>query len=64
MAEEKVKEIKGGPGGRRYAGPKVKVENAGQIFKRIMGYVGKRYKFQYALEIGRASCRERVYVLV
>ncbi len=51
MAEEKVKEIKGGPGGRRYAGPKVKVENAGQIFKRIMAYVGKRYKFQYALVI-------------
>ncbi|MBQ8924083.1 MAG: ABC transporter ATP-binding protein [Lachnospiraceae bacterium] len=50
MAEERVKEIKG-PGPRGYRGPKVKVENAGQIFKRILQYVGKKYKFQYALVI-------------
>ncbi|HCB94285.1 MAG TPA: ABC transporter [Ruminococcus sp.] len=50
MVEENVKVIKG-PGGGRYRGPKVKVENAGQIFKRLMVYVGKKYKFQYALVI-------------
>ncbi|MBO6114517.1 MAG: ABC transporter ATP-binding protein [Lachnospiraceae bacterium] len=50
MAEEKVKVVKG-PGGGRYRGPKVKVENAGQVFKRIMSYVGKKYKFQYMLVI-------------
>ena len=50
MAEEKVKVVKG-PGGGRYRGPKIKVENAGQVFKRIMSYVGKKYKFQYMLVI-------------
>ena len=50
MAEEKVREVKG-PGPRGYRGPKVKVENAGEIFKRILAYVGKKYKFQYALVI-------------
>ncbi|MBQ9609435.1 MAG: ABC transporter ATP-binding protein [Lachnospiraceae bacterium] len=50
MAEERVKEIKG-PGPRGYREPKVKVENAGQIFKRILQYVGKKYKFQYAVVI-------------
>ena len=43
MAEEKVKEFKGG-GGRRMAGrPRPKVKNPGLLFKRIMRYVFKYY---------------------
>ena len=43
MAEEKVKEFKGG-GGRRMAGrPRPKVKNPGLLFKRIMAYVFKYY---------------------
>ena len=41
MAEAKV--VKG-PMGRGHRGPKPKVENPGLIFKRVMSYVGKKYK--------------------
>ncbi len=43
MAEAKV--VKG-PMKGRMAGPKPKLENPGKIFKRVMGYVGKKYKIQ------------------
>lgn len=41
MAEAKV--VKGPMRGRQ-AGPKPKIENPGKIFKRVMSYVGKKYK--------------------
>ncbi len=44
MAQPKVREIKGGPGGKRGMGPRPKVENPGKIFARIMKYVGENYK--------------------
>ena len=45
MAQAKAVRGPMGPrGGAR--GPKPKVENPGVIFKRIMGYVGRKYKFQ------------------
>jgi ATP-binding cassette subfamily B protein len=44
MAEEKVREFKGGPGGRgRVRGPRPKLKNPGKLFKRVMGYVFKDY---------------------
>lgn len=43
MAEAKV--VKGPMPGRG-RGPKPQIENPGLIFKRVMGYVGKKYKFQ------------------
>ena len=39
---EKVKEFKGGPGGR-CRGPKPKVENPGIIMKRLFGMLFKSY---------------------
>lgn len=42
MAEEKVREFKGGPGARG-RGPRPKVKNPGKLFKRIMGYVMRNY---------------------
>ena len=39
---EKVKEFKGGPGGR-CRGPKSKVENPGIIMKRLFGMLFKSY---------------------
>lgn len=43
MAEEKVKEIKMGPG-RRHAGrPMEKVKDPGKLFKRLAGYILKGY---------------------
>lgn len=44
MAQAKA--IKGPMGPRGARGPKPKIENPGLIFKRIMSYVGKKYKFQ------------------
>lgn len=44
MAQAKVVRGPMGPG-RRTGGPKPKLENPGMIFGRIMGYVGKKYKF-------------------
>lgn len=45
MAQAKTVRGPMGPrGGAR--GPKPKVENPGVIFKRIMGYVGRKYKYQ------------------
>ena len=46
MAEKNTKPVQG-PGGRGPKGPRPKVENPGKLFMRL-------------LEIGRASCRERV----
>ncbi len=44
MAQAKA--VKGPMGGHgRGRGPAPKVENPGKVFKRIMGYVGKKYKF-------------------
>ncbi|MBE5944589.1 MAG: ABC transporter ATP-binding protein [Lachnospiraceae bacterium] len=43
MADAKV--VKGPMGGRGMRGPKPKLENPGLIFKRVMSYVGKKYKF-------------------
>ncbi|MCR5201940.1 MAG: ABC transporter ATP-binding protein/permease [Lachnospiraceae bacterium] len=47
MAEESSKRVPKGGGKRRMQGPPPKVENPGKLFKRIMGYVGKKYKFQF-----------------
>ena len=44
MAEEKVREIQG-PRPRR-GGPRPKVKNAGTLFRRIMGYVLRFYRWQ------------------
>lgn len=44
MAQAKA--VKGPMGPRGARGPKPKIENPGLIFKRIMSYVGKKYKFQ------------------
>ena len=46
MAQQ-PKVVKMGPG--RNAGPRPKVENPGKVFKRILGYVMKQYKFQVIL---------------
>ncbi|MGX8703931.1 MAG: hypothetical protein ACSW8H_05725, partial [bacterium] len=32
-------------------GVKVKLQNPGQLFKRLMGYVMKRYKWQFVLVV-------------
>lgn len=44
MAEPKVIHGPKGPGGRG-RGPAPKIDNPGKIFGRLMGYVGKKYKF-------------------
>ena len=46
MAQQS-KVVKMGPG--RNAGPRPKVENPGKVFKRILAYVMKQYKFQVIL---------------
>ena len=46
MAQQ-PKVVKMGPG--RNAGPRSKVENPGKMFKRILAYVMKQYKFQVIL---------------
>ena len=46
MAQQS-KVVKMGPG--RNAGPRPKVENPGKMFKRILAYVMKQYKFQVIL---------------
>ena len=46
MAQQ-PKVVKMGPG--RNAGPRPKVENPGKVFKRILAYVMKQYKFQVIL---------------
>ena len=46
MAQQ-PKVVKMGPG--RNAGPRPKVENPGKMFKRILAYVMKQYKFQVIL---------------
>ena len=46
MAQQ-PKVVKMGPG--RSAGPRPKVENPGKMFKRILAYVMKQYKFQVIL---------------
>ena len=43
--EELEKARRSGAGGRQMRGVKVKVDNAGEIFKRLMTYVARRYKF-------------------
>ena len=35
-----------GPMGRRNRGPAQKVENSGQVLKRLIGIIFKKYKFQ------------------
>ncbi len=46
MAQAKEVKRPMGPGGHgRGRGPAPKVENPGKVFKRIMGYVGRKYKF-------------------
>ena len=35
-----------GPMGRRNRGPAQKVENSGQVLKRLFGIIFKKYKFQ------------------
>ena len=35
-----------GPMGRRNRGPAQKVENLGQVLKRLFGIIFKKYKFQ------------------
>ena len=42
MAEEKVREFKGGSGARG-RGPRPKVKNPGKLLKRILGYVMRNY---------------------
>ena len=44
---QQPKVVKMGPG--RNAGPRPKVENPGKMFKRILAYVMKQYKFQVIL---------------
>ena len=44
---QRPKVVKMGPG--RNAGPRPKVENPGKVFKRILAYVMKQYKFQVIL---------------
>ena len=52
MEEERVREVKPGPGGRGMRGqPHPKVKNPGKVFRRIMGYVMKYYKIQMILVI-------------
>ena len=43
MAEEKVKEVKIGPGRRGMGRPRPQVKDPGRLFKRVMGYVLKDY---------------------
>jgi ATP-binding cassette subfamily B protein len=49
--EELEKARKSGAGGRQMRGVKVKVDNAGEIFKRLMAYVARRYKFHLAVVV-------------
>ena len=46
--EELEKARRSGAGGRQMRGVKVKVDNAEEIFKRLMTYVARRYKFHLA----------------
>ena len=50
MAEERAKEFKG-PGGRRNMGPRPKVDNAGGVFKRLLGYLMHLYGPQMVVVI-------------
>ena len=53
MAEKEntnAKEIRG-PGGRGMRGPRPKLENPGALFKRIMGYVLRKYRIQCVLVV-------------
>lgn len=47
MAEERARVVKGPmPGGHKGpVGPKPKIENSGKIIGKLIGYVGKKYKF-------------------
>lgn len=50
MAEERVKEVKMGPG--RMAGrPRARVKNPGRLFVRTMGYVTRRYTPQLVIVV-------------
>ncbi len=51
MAEEKVKEVKMGPGRHQAGRPRQKVKNPGKLFKRVMGYVLRGYKVQVVVVI-------------
>ncbi|MDY3917900.1 MAG: ABC transporter ATP-binding protein [Candidatus Limivivens sp.] len=42
MAEERVKELKGGPGGHA-RGPRPKLKNPGKLFRRMMKYILRYY---------------------
>ncbi|MGN0436136.1 MAG: ABC transporter ATP-binding protein [Wujia sp.] len=46
MAEAKIVKA---PGARGMRGPKPKLENPGKIFKRLLAYIGKKYKFHCIL---------------
>ena len=48
MAEQKTMR---GPGGRRNMGPRPKLENPGQIMKRLMGIVLSKYKFHLVIVV-------------
>ena len=50
MSEEEIRKLKG-VGGRQMRGVKVKVDNAPQIFKRVMAYVMKRYGVQIVIVV-------------
>ena len=50
LSEEELKKLKG-VGGRQMRGVKVKVDNAPQIFKRVMAYVMKRYGVQIVIVV-------------
>ena len=53
MAESKNQNVRvvRGPGNRRMQGPRPKLENPGQLFKRIMSYVLKKYLIHYILVV-------------
>ena len=46
-----------GPMGRRNRGPAQKVENSGQVLKRLFGIIFKKYKFQMIIVLDRKSTR-------
>ncbi|MBQ0042708.1 MAG: ABC transporter ATP-binding protein [Lachnospiraceae bacterium] len=48
MAEEKVREFKGGPG-RARGGPRAKVQNPGKIMKRLFGMMMRDYWFAWVM---------------
>lgn len=51
MAQEKVKEFKGGPGGRGQRGPRVRVEHPWKLFGRLMKYICKNYSIHMVVVI-------------